>query len=120
MDFSSTKPIYIQIADLICDRILSGGWKSNERIPSVRELGASLEVNPNTAMRAYEWLDSRGIIYNRRGIGFFVSENAQTMITEERKDNFMNNELVAITKQLKQLNISPEEFYKRVLAEYNK
>lgn len=70
MDFKDTQAIYMQIADFVCDNIVSGKWSGDGRIPSVRELGMQLEVNPNTVMRAYEWLENRQIIYNKRGIGF--------------------------------------------------
>ena len=66
MDFHAEKPIFLQIADSICDRILSGQLKGDERIPSVREYGAEVGVNPNTMMRAYEKLTAEEIIYNKR------------------------------------------------------
>ena len=72
MDFHAEKPIFLQIADAICDRILSGQLKGDERIPSVREYGAEVGVNPNTMMRTYEKLTTDEIIYNKRGIGYLV------------------------------------------------
>lgn len=62
MNFHSNKAIYIQIADLICEKILSNTFKEEERIPSVRELAVDLEVNPNTVMRTYEYLQDLEII----------------------------------------------------------
>ncbi len=44
MDFKETQAIYLQIVDLVCDHIVTGKWKAQERIPSVRELGVQLEV----------------------------------------------------------------------------
>ena len=72
MEFNQNKPIYLQIADGISEKILSGELKEGDRILSVRELGGELGVNPNTAMRSYEKLTMDGIIYNQRGIGYFV------------------------------------------------
>ena len=69
MEFNQNKPIYLQIADGISEKILSGELKEGDRILSVRELGSELGVNPNTAMRSYEKLTMDGIIYNQRGIG---------------------------------------------------
>ena len=69
MDFNQNKPIYLQIADSICEKILSGEYLPQERILSVRELGISLGVNPNTIARVYEHLQGMEIIYNKRGIG---------------------------------------------------
>ena len=73
MEFDQHKPIYLQIADAICERILTGQWPEGDRIPSVRECGVSLEVNPNTVARSYDELSTEGIIHNKRGIGYFVS-----------------------------------------------
>ena len=58
MDFKETQAIYLQIVDLVCDNIMTGKWKAGERVPSVRELGVQLEVNPNTVMRAYDCLQA--------------------------------------------------------------
>jgi Predicted transcriptional regulators len=76
MNFNTEKPIYLQIVDVIADRILSGELKGGDRIPSVREYGADIGVNPNTMMRSYEKLTADGIIYNKRGIGYFVADDA--------------------------------------------
>ena len=73
MDFNADKPIFLQIADSVCDRILSGELNGEDRIPSVREFGADIGVNPNTVMRTYEKLTADGIIYNKRGIGYFCA-----------------------------------------------
>lgn len=78
MEFNSNKAIYLQISDIICEKILSGELKADDRIPSVREYGASIGVNPNTVMRTYEKLTNEGIIYNKRGIGYFIGERART------------------------------------------
>ena len=83
MDFNSDKPIYLQIADGICDRILSGELASEDRIPSVREYGAELGVNPNTMMRSYDKLLNEGIVYNKRGIGYFIAPDAKEKVLEE-------------------------------------
>ena len=72
MEFNSNKSIYLQICDTICEQILSGALAPDARIQSVREYGADIGVNPNTVMRSYEKLTSEGIIYNRRGIGYFI------------------------------------------------
>ena len=66
MDFNSNKAIYLQICDAICEKVLSGEFKPEDRIPSVREYGASIGVNPNTVMRTYEKLTTEGIIYNKK------------------------------------------------------
>ncbi|MCI1640571.1 MAG: GntR family transcriptional regulator [Bacteroidales bacterium] len=110
MEFNSNKPIYLQIADSICEQILNGTMKADERIPSVREYGANLGVNPNTMMRTFEILTSDGIIYNKRGIGYFISPDAKEIVMEREKKNFMENTLPGILKTIKLLGIDPSVF----------
>ncbi|MCQ2146327.1 MAG: GntR family transcriptional regulator, partial [Bacteroidales bacterium] len=105
MEFNSTKPIYLQIYDVICESILSEELKADDRVMSVREYGASVGVNPNTVMRTYEKLTSDGIIYNKRGIGYFVSPDASNIILEQHRKDFLENELPAVVKRMKLLNI---------------
>jgi len=112
MNFKDNKPIYLQIADRICDEILLGKYRGEERIPSVREYAAIVEVNANTTMRTYDYLQSQNIIFNKRGIGYFVSSGAKEMIISLRKKTFLSEELDYFFKQLYMLNISAEEISK--------
>lgn len=109
MVFKENQPIYLQIADLACERILLGQWAANERIPSVRELGVEIQVNPNTVMRAYELLEQRQIITNRRGIGYSVAPDAANIIRSMRREQFIAAELPLFFKNLHLLNISIDE-----------
>ncbi len=109
MEFNSNKSIYLQICDAICEQILGGGLQPDGRIPSVREYGADIGVNPNTVMRSYEKLTNDGIIYNRRGIGYFISPDAKELILSEQRKDFLENELPLIIKKMKLLGIKPEE-----------
>ena len=106
MDFNQNKPIYLQIADSICEKILSGEYLPDERILSVRELGISLGVNPNTIVKVYDHLQGMEIIYNKRGIGYFVSADAPQKIMELQRDEFLKNELPAVVRKMKLLGIS--------------
>lgn len=112
MEFNPHKPIYLQIADSLCEKILNGEWQPEDRVPSVRELGVSLGVNPNTVVRVFEYMQNLNIIYNKRGIGYFVSENAKKEILKEQREQFMNEELPAMIKKMKLLEILPEEIEK--------
>ena len=110
MEFNAHKPIYLQICDQLFGQILSGELKAEDRLLSVRELGIELGVNPNTIMRSYETMQAAGIIYNKRGIGYFVSENAKELVLNEMKNEFINNELPQVIKKMKLLGITAEEF----------
>lgn len=86
MNFNNNKAIYEQMADRLCDEIIAENYKADDRIPSVREYAIMLEVNTNTAVKAYELLAREEIIYNKRGLGYFVAPDARpdTGTTQER------------------------------------
>ena len=109
MNFKESKPIYLQIADRICDEVLFGQYREEERIPSVREYAAVVEVNANTVMRSYDYLQSREVIYNKRGIGYFVSSGAGELILSLKKKYFMEEEIDYFFKQMYTLGISAKE-----------
>ena len=106
MEFNGNKSIYLQICDNICEKILSGELGPDMRIPSVREYGAEIGVNPNTVMRSYEKLTNEGVIYNRRGIGYFISKDAKSIVLETMRKDFMENELPQILKKMALLGIT--------------
>ena len=109
MNFSSNKPIYLQIANSIEDKVLSGELKPNERVMSVRELGVEYEVNVNTAMRSIDFLAGNDIIFNKRGIGYFVAEDAREKIIDLRRRNFLKKEINYFFKQLSLLSIDAQK-----------
>lgn len=109
MEFDNNRPIYLQIADGICEQILQGKFKPEERIPSVREWAANIGVNPNTVARSYETLSDRGIIYNTRGIGFSVAADAMEAILAEERRKFTEEELPAIMRRAELLGLNLKE-----------
>jgi len=111
MEFHSTKGIFQQIADNISHQILEGKLQPGERIPSVRDLAIEFEVNRNTLLRTYSILEDAGIIINKRGIGFFVSEYAIEIILEKEKKSFFDNELPEIIQKTKLLKINTSELH---------
>lgn len=107
-DFRQDKAIYLQMADRLCDEILSGKYGPGERIPSVRELAVYLGVNANTVVRTYEALSLQGIIQTRRGLGYFVTEDARDRIMNARRRHFMDETLPELFRQMQLLDIPPE------------
>jgi len=106
MEFKETQAIYLQIGDYICEQILLGRWKEGDRIPSVRELGVDLQVNPNTVMRTFDFLQNNDIIFNKRGVGYFVAEQANEKIVKYRRNHFMDHELPVFFKNITLLNMN--------------
>ncbi|GHT75634.1 GntR family transcriptional regulator [Bacteroidia bacterium] len=110
MEFKETQAIYLQIGDYICEQILLGRWKESDRLLSVRELGVALEVNPNTVMRTYDFLQGKEIIFNKRGVGYFVAEEAKKKILAYRKKQFLEQELPLFFKNMNLLGMTLQEF----------
>ena len=113
MDFQKKDAIYLQIVEKICENILEKRWQEGEKIPSVRELAIAVEVNPNTVMRSYTHLQDMGVIYMKRGIGYYVSDNAFEITIGFMKDNFIKEELPKFFKTIKLLRMDFEELQKR-------
>lgn len=109
MNFQNDKAIYLQMADRLCDEIIAGRYADDDRIPSVREYAALLEVNANTAVKAYEQLARENIIYQRRGLGYFVYPGAKEKIRDERRKAFLNATLPQLFKQMRLLDIPIEK-----------
>lgn len=105
IEFSENKPIYLQIADQIGDRILRGELKEEDRIPSVREYGAGLGVNPNTVMRSYDRLTDEGVLFNKRGIGYFIAPDARKRVLEARRREFLEEDLPQIREKMALLGL---------------
>lgn len=109
-EFSNNKAIYLQIADDMADRVLMGTLEADKRVPSVREYAASVGVNVNTVVKAYDYLDAAGIIYNRRGLGYYVSGDArEKTVAMRRRELEEGGATERFFRQIHLLGISPQE-----------
>lgn len=115
MTFNNDKAIYIQMADRLCDDILAGTYSDDDRVPSVREYAVSLEVNTNTAVKAYDQLARDGIIYNRRGLGYFVTPGARDSIMQARRKAFLDTTLPSLFRDMRLLGIGIDD----IVREWN-
>jgi GntR family transcriptional regulator len=113
MEFNNNKAIYLQIAEYVCEQILLGKWKTEDKIPSVREMAVELEVNPNTVMRTYELLQGKNILNNKRGIGFFLADDTIDQVKQYRKTSFIEDELPNLFRNLYLLEIDFDELKSR-------
>lgn len=110
MEFdTNAKPIYLQIVDRICDDILLGRYAAGDRLPSVRDAAADMEVNTNTMMRAYEYMQRNEFIFNKRGIGYFVEDGAPLTILRQRREQFFGTEANYFFRRMHIFGITPEE-----------
>lgn len=109
MQFNKQTSIYLQIADFMYDRILSGDWPDGERIPSIRDMAVQLEVNPNTVTRTYTLLQEEGTLENQRGIGYFTAPDARQQVLTRKRKSFITNELPAIFATMEQLGLAKDD-----------
>ena len=116
MNFKDSKAIYLQIAERIEDEIVQGTYVEDSRIPSVREYAMLVEVNANTVMRSFDYLQTQEIIYNKRGLGYFVAQDARTRIITLRQTLFLNEKLPHFFSELQSLDISMQEIKTRYQA----
>ncbi len=112
MIYQNERAIYMKIADRVCDDILSGKYQEDERVPSIRELAAEYEVNTNTVLRTFDILQRDEIIYQRRGIGVFVSPGARHKIRIARKHEFRQHELPEFLRRLRLLDMTIDDVVK--------
>ncbi len=84
--FDNNIPIYIQLLDYLKIYLISGVFKSGEKLPSVREFATTFKVNPNTMQKALSELESMKLIYTERTNGKFVTEDKE--LIEKLKDEY--------------------------------
>lgn len=112
MEFNSNKPIYKQIVDYCTGQILSGAWPPGGRAPSARELAVTLAVNLHTILKAYESLEADGIIFSRRGMGFFVADDAVSRAAGASREEFFSSVLPSLFAEMERLGITPDDIAK--------
>jgi len=113
MEFRDNEAIYLQIAAYVSENILLGKCPAEQKIPSVRDLAIELEVNPNTVMRSYEFLQHQGVIYNKRGLGLFVAPDGEEKVKAYRRERFIQKDLDEFFRSIYLLGISLEDLQQR-------
>jgi len=120
MDFNDNQAIYLQIADFFCENILQKKWLPEEKIPSIRDIAVQVEVNPNTAMRTFNYLQDMGIIYNKRGIGYFVAEDGFEKTLDLKREEFIKQQLPLVFRKMELVKMKFEELEKLFIAHKSK
>ncbi len=106
MEFHKNKPIYLQIVDVISQRIVSKEWKEETKIPTVKELAKELEVNHNTLMRSLELLQSEDILMSKRGVGLFLTKDSYKNALELMRRSFYENQVPEFFGTMNSLKIT--------------
>lgn len=111
LNYRDAKPIYEQIKDGLKHLLVSKAIETGEKLPSVRELAASLAINPNTIQRAYKELESEGYIYTVSGKGTFAA--GQDDVVEIRKEELFL-QFDSVTSELLYLSVKPEALTEQI------
>jgi GntR family transcriptional regulator len=116
MNFREQQAIYLQIADYVCENILLKKWPPGDKLISIRDLAVNIQVNPNTVQRAYDFLQQKDIISNKRGVGYFIESDAEKKVKAYRKEGFVEHELPQLFKNMFLLGLS----FKELESKYKK
>src|SRR3712207_4412833 len=111
--WQDARPIYLQIRDLIVGGIIDGTYDVGDPLPSVRALAADREVNPLTVSKAYQELQSQGLISARRGLGLFVEPGARERLMKSERAAFLAEDWPRIRRHIERLRLSPTELFER-------
>ncbi len=111
MRFEQGRSIYEQIVEYIENQVLTGERLPGDRLPSVRELAVELGVNPNTVQRSYSRLQESGLIYNQRGVGYFVADTAEEQTRRIRRREFELHTLPRVFETMDAVGYTVEELH---------
>lgn len=116
-NLDDNKPIFLQIKEQLEDSIINDTIKAGERVPSTNEFAAFYKINPATAAKGINELVTEDILYKRRGVGMFVTENAKDILIEKRKQTFYENFILPLKEEAKKLRISETDLMKMMKGE---
>lgn len=118
LNHQSMTPIYMQIAEWIENEILQGHFKVDEKVHSQYQLAELFQINPATAAKGLTLLGQEGILYDRRGLGKFVAQEAHELIRAKRKDKVMKQLMNELIKEARYLNVTKDELISMIDHEY--
>lgn len=122
-DFNLNSPIYLQVAQMIRDAIVSGDLPEGKAIPSVRQISVEQELNPQTVLNATRLLMEESILEKRRGIGIFVRAGARENLLKNEREKFRSQdvpEMVARAELLGLTAVKTAEIIKEAFKERRK
>lgn len=107
--FQEAHTIYIEIAQIIENDILSGRLAEGNQAPSMNQFSKIYGINPATANKGLNILVEENILIKKRGIGMFVAEGARMRVYQKRKEKFLTQVIPELVKEAAQLGIEKEE-----------
>lgn len=105
----STKPLFLQIRELIEDQIVNDQLQEGDQAPSTNQLVNFYKINHATVSKGITQLVDEGILYKKRGIGMFVAEGAKKTLVQQRKKAFVDNYVTGLVQEAEKLGITEQE-----------
>jgi DNA-binding transcriptional regulator YhcF (GntR family) len=109
MNFKPNYPIYLQVADFICEKVLTQVWRDGDKLPAVKDVAVLTSVNPNTVIKALTWLQDNGILTTQRGIGYFLTEGAAAKTLALKRQQFIEDDLPDVFASMQLLGLGLDE-----------
>ena len=106
-DFNDTSPIYLQLIQVFCEKLIARQWKAGEKIPPVRELAVEYGVNPNTVQRALTQMEQEGLLYTQRTSGRYITEDEEYI--RRVRDNIADDYIGEFINKMLALGLNKEE-----------
>ena len=104
MNFNDNIPISRQLVEYCYTQVMTGGWSCGERIPSTKDMAVMLGV-----MKGYDELAEAGIIYQRRGMGYYTADDARDTIIKKRRETFVRNTIPELRRTMDELGYTPQD-----------
>jgi GntR family transcriptional regulator len=104
-----TYPIYQQIADFICEKVLTRTWRDGDKLPAVKDLAVLTSVNPNTVIKSLTWLVDNDILTTQRGVGYFLTEGAASKTLALKRRQFIEEDLPDVFASMQLLGLDLDE-----------
>ncbi|MGY4690839.1 GntR family transcriptional regulator [Salibacterium sp. K-3] len=114
-----SRPIYIQIAEWIETEILKEHLAPHEHVYSQYTLAERFTINPATAAKGLTKLAEEGILYDRRGMGKFVAEDARERVIHKRRSHTLKKMISDLVREAERLELSEEELMQMIREEMN-
>lgn len=111
MDLNITNeiPIFLQIASLLEDEIITGAYAQGTQIPSTTEISMGYKINPATVLKGMNLLVDEGVIYKKRGVGMFVADGAVELIRDKRRAQFADKYIRPMLDEARKIGLSVAE-----------
>ena len=109
MNFKPNYSIYLQVADFVCEKVLTGLWHDGDKLPAVKDLAVLTSVNPNTVIKALTWLQDNEILSTQRGVGYFLTEGAASKTLALKRREFIEEDLPDVFASMQLLGVTLDE-----------